>query len=73
MGVQVVKENIVGHKVTVYECVICGKELGRDEYFTGFDMCKRCNRKKYDKKEYTDKWGNNKIDVILVDKIRKGV
>lgn len=67
------KKELKGHSITTYCCIECGKELSKDEYFTGFDLCKKCNRKLFGRKEYTDIWGNNKIDAILVDKVRKGV
>lgn len=63
-----------GKSVTHYNCVLCGNELSEKDYFRCDDLCSDCRRDNYDllSRDYTDTYGLNKIDEILISKVRKG-
>lgn len=64
---------IKGSNKAHYNCISCGKELTKDEYCMCDDLCKTCRREYYYKfdEDYIDRYGNNKIDNILVDKVKR--
>lgn len=66
---------INGDSKSIYDCVLCGKKLTQKEYFAASDMCTECRRENYHRfnRDYVDSYGNNKIDVILINKIRKEI
>ena len=59
--------------VNHYNCISCGKELTKKEYYNCDDLCNECRRKHYGSihRDFTDRYGQNKVDEILINK-RKG-
>ena len=55
----------------MYNCCICGKKLNKYDYCKADDMCSSCRSSSFRPSNYYEKDGSNKIDMILVDKIKK--
>ncbi len=61
---------INSNNVVHYNCISCGKELTKKEYYNCDDLCTDCRRKHYNRlhRDYTDRYGHNKVDEILINK-----
>ena len=55
----------------MYNCYVCGKKLNKYDYCKADDMCSVCRGSRFNSNNYVEKDGTNKIDMILVDKIKK--